>query len=50
VLFNQVADFGLSRLKLETFLRTKTGKGTVSKKIYLININIVALPRRVIMS
>ncbi|PWZ26773.1 Serine/threonine-protein kinase EDR1 [Zea mays] len=23
-----VADFGLSRLKLETFLRTKTGKGT----------------------
>jgi len=36
MLFNQVADFGLSRLKLETFLRTKTGKGTVSKKIYLI--------------
>ncbi|KAJ1255494.1 hypothetical protein BS78_05G243100 [Paspalum vaginatum] len=24
----KVADFGLSRLKLETFLRTKTGKGT----------------------
>jgi serine/threonine protein kinase len=44
VLFNQVADFGLSRLKFETFLRTKTGKGTVSKKIYLININIVDTP------
>ena len=27
---NQVADFGLSRLKRETFLTTKTGKGTVS--------------------
>lgn len=26
----KVADFGLSRLKLETFLTTKTGKGTVS--------------------
>jgi hypothetical protein len=25
-----VADFGLSRLKRETFLTTKTGKGTVS--------------------
>jgi len=25
-----VADFGLSRLKHETFLTTKTGKGTVS--------------------
>jgi len=38
MLFNQVADFGLSRLKLETFLRTKTGKGTVSvNKIYLMN-------------
>uniref|UniRef100_A0A453GAA1 Uncharacterized protein n=1 Tax=Aegilops tauschii subsp. strangulata TaxID=200361 RepID=A0A453GAA1_AEGTS len=24
--FYQVADFGLSRLKLETFLTTKTGK------------------------
>ena len=38
MLFNQVSDFGLSRLKLETFLRTKTGKGTVSvNKIYLMN-------------
>jgi hypothetical protein len=27
---NQVADFGLSRLKRETYLTTKTGKGTVS--------------------
>ena len=27
---NQVADFGISRLKRETFLTTKTGKGTVS--------------------
>lgn len=27
---DQVADFGLSRLKRETFLTTKTGKGTVS--------------------
>lgn len=25
-----MADFGLSRLKRETFLTTKTGKGTVS--------------------
>lgn len=37
-LFNQVADFGLSRLKFETFLRTKTGKGTVStNKIFLMD-------------
>jgi len=26
----KVADFGLSRIKRETFLTTKTGKGTVS--------------------
>jgi serine/threonine protein kinase len=30
LLTHQVADFGLSRLKRETFLTTKTGKGTVS--------------------
>lgn len=28
-LSDQVGDFGLSRLKHETFLTTKTGRGTV---------------------
>jgi serine/threonine protein kinase len=42
----KVADFGLSRLKLETFLTTKTGKGTVSaSKLYLISHGFSGLTR-----
>lgn len=33
VLAEQVGDFGLSRLKHETYLTTRTGKGTVGSHL-----------------
>lgn len=41
MLNEQVGDFGLSRLKLETFLTTKIGKGTVGSSCFFLLVTVI---------